>query len=156
MDIHFEKNCPYCSVLKFKDEKAHIIFKDDLVTAFLSHIPVNIGHSIIIPNSHFLNSSALPEIVAGRMYYIASRIGVACKRSLNSDGYNIISCEGFCSGQDIQHAHIHLIPRYLNDGWHLNWRALENPRLDETLQSILMKFKTSEIQILDDDTELNK
>lgn len=146
MNIHFDKNCPYCGLIKSKHEKTHIIFKDELVTAFLFHMPVNIGHSIIIPNSHFQNPSAVPELVGGRMYYIASRIGTACRRSLNSDGYNILSCDGFCSGQDIQHAHIHMIPRYLNDGWHLNWRALENPRLDETLKAILMKFKVSETQ----------
>ncbi|MEI6054927.1 MAG: HIT family protein [Lentisphaerota bacterium] len=156
MHIHFEKNCPYCSLIKPEGKKTHVIFRDELVTAFLFHMPVNIGHSIVIPNSHFLNPSSLSENVAGRMYCIASRIGVACKRSLNSDGFNILSCDGFCSGQDIQHAHIHLIPRYLNDGWNLNWRALEKPKLDETLRAILMKFKASEPQIQENKTELDK
>lgn len=156
MNIHLEKNCPYCSLLKSKGEKVHIIFRDDLVTAFLFHMPINVGHSIIISNSHFLNPSSLPEIVGGRMYYIASRIGIACKRSLNSDGFNILSCDGFCAGQDIQHANMHIIPRYLNDGWNLNWRALKNPPLDKTLKAILMKFKVSELQTSEDNAELDK
>lgn len=156
MIFHLDKNCPYCELIRSKGEKSHVIFRDELVTAFLFHMPVNIGHSLIIPNSHFLNLSSLPENVGGRMQYIASRIGVACKRSLNSDGFNILGCDGFCSGQDIQHAHIHMIPRYLNDGWNLNWRALEKPWLNETLRAILMKFKASETQNLEKGTQLPK
>ncbi len=155
MDIKSDRNCPYCNLIK-DDSKAYIIFKDVLVTAFLSHMPVNIGHAIIIPNNHYLNSSALPESVGGRMYYIASRIGVACKRILNSDGYNILSCDGFCSGQDIQHAAIQVIPRYLDDGWNLNWRTLGKPNLNETLKKILIKFNSFDLHQAEDCVELSK
>jgi len=140
--IYLDKNCPYCSLLQGKIENALVLYRDELVTAFLSHMPVNQGHAIVIPNSHFVNPSSIPEEVGGRMYFIASRIGVACKRALDSSGFNIMSSDGFCAGQDIQHAHIHIIPRYLNDGWHLNWRTKSDKDIKLTFERVLARLKT--------------
>jgi histidine triad (HIT) family protein len=138
-----DKNCTYCKLISGKiTADIPTIYEDELVFAFLSHVPVNPGHAIVIPKEHYMNPSALPELVAGRIFYIASRIGVACRRALEADGYNIIANDGFCSGQDILHAHSHIIPRYINDGFHLNWRMLASfPSLIETAEKIKAKLK---------------
>ena len=138
-----DKNCTYCKLISGKiTADIPVIYEDQLVFAFLSHAPVNPGHAIILPKEHFTNPSALPETVAGRMFYIASRIGVACKRALEADGFNIIANDGFCSGQDILHAHLHIIPRYINDGFYLNWRILADvPPAIEMAEKIKSKLK---------------
>ena len=138
-----DKNCVYCSLISGKiAANIPTLYEDELVFAFLTHAPVNPGHAIVLPKEHYMNPSALPETVSGRMFYIASRIGVACRRALEADGYNIIANDGFCSGQDIPHAHFHVIPRHINDGFHLNWRVLENfPSSIETAEKIKSKLK---------------
>lgn len=124
---YIDQNCPYCSISEGKKNinTDIVLYKDDFVTAFLYHMPVNPGHVLVISNAHYSNPSSLTDTQAGRMYYLAIRIGVALKRSLDSSGYNIITSDGFCAGQDIQHASIHVIPRFLDDGWNLNWRGLK-------------------------------
>ncbi len=141
-----DKNCTYCRIISGKIEaNLPTIYEDELVFAFLSHAPVNPGHAIVLPKKHYKNPSALPEMVAGRMFYIASRIGVACRRALEADGFNIIANDGFCSGQDIPHAHLHVIPRYINDGFHLNWRMLADiPPATETAEKIKSKLKVED------------
>ncbi|HBM15168.1 MAG TPA: hypothetical protein DD381_02300 [Lentisphaeria bacterium] len=138
---YLDRNCPYCNLISGKLNNIHVLYKDTIVTAFMNHMPVNPGHAIVIPNVHYSNPSSLPENIAGKMYFIATRIGVACKRAMDSTGYNIISSDGFCAGQDIQHAHLHIIPRYLNDNWHLNWRALPSDfDITNTYKIILAKL----------------
>lgn len=138
-----DKNCAYCNLISGKiAADIPTIYEDELVFAFLAHAPINPGHSIVLSKEHYMNPSALPENIFGRMSYIASRIGIACRRALEADGYNIIANDGFCSGQDILHAHLHLIPRYINDGFYLNWRILaEFPSIIETAGKIKSKLK---------------
>ena len=38
------------------------------------------------------------------------------KEKLSCDGLNIVQNNGEAAGQTVQHFHMHLIPRYVNDG----------------------------------------
>ena len=142
-----DKNCTYCNLILGKISSGMpLVYEDDQVFAFLAHVPVNPGHAVVLSKEHCLNPSALPELVAGRMFYVASRIGVACRMALDADGFNVIANDGFCSGQDIPHAHLHVIPRYLDDGFHLNWRILPEVQTDvEIAEKIKAKLKVDNI-----------
>ena len=40
---------------------------------------------------------------------------------LGCDGFNLVQNNGECAGQTVFHFHMHLIPRYKNDGAHILW-----------------------------------
>ena len=41
---------------------------------------------------------------------------------LHCDGFNLVQNNGATAGQTVPHFHIHLIPRYENDGQTINWK----------------------------------
>ncbi|MBR1892175.1 MAG: HIT family protein, partial [Lachnospiraceae bacterium] len=47
-----------------------------------------------------------------------------------ADGFNIVQNNGETAGQTVFHFHLHLIPRYKNDGQHILWKPTE-PSDDE-------------------------
>ncbi len=118
------EKCIFCRIAA-GEIPAVKIYEDDLVFAFLDIAPINFGHTLVIPKEHHVSPSTLPETVAGRMFRIGARIGVAMKRKLDCEGFNLHLADGAVAGQVVMHAHLHVIPRGVEDGFHWNWRQLK-------------------------------
>ena len=117
-------NCVFCKIINNEIPSAKI-YEDDLVLAFLDLGPINHGHALVIPKEHHESSATIPENVAGRMFKVASRIGVALKRKLDYDAFNLHLADGTAAGQVVMHAHLHVVPRGVEDGFRWNWRQLK-------------------------------
>lgn len=77
--------------------------------------PVNRGHLLIIPKSHFEDWFSIPLTIQHDAIQVANRMKLWLDEEYDPDGYNIgINC-GSCAGQTIFHHHLHLIPRYRGD-----------------------------------------
>ena len=87
------ENCIFCRIIKGEIPAAKI-YEDDLVFAFLDIAPINFGHVLVIPKEHHESSSTIPEATAGRMFRIGSRIGIALKRKLDYDAFNLHLADG--------------------------------------------------------------
>jgi len=136
-------NCIFCKIIKGEIPSGKI-YEDDKVYAFLDIGPINPGHTLVVPKEHHVGSSSIPEDVAGRMFRIGSRIGVALKRALDYDGFNLHLADGSCAGQVVMHAHLHVVPRGVEDGFRWNWRQKPyetDARRDETAAKITAKIK---------------
>ena len=116
--------CIFCKIIK-KEIPATIVYEDDLVLAFMDIAPITYGHVLVIPKEHHPGASTIPENTAGRMFKIGSKIGVAAKRALDYDAFNLHLSDGTCAGQVVMHSHLHVVPRGVEDGFHWNWRQLE-------------------------------
>ena len=135
--------CIFCRIVRGGIPSVKL-FEDSLVLAFLDIAPINPGHLLVIPKEHHTGSSTIPEETAGRMFHVGSRMGVALKRALDAGGFNLHLADGKCAGQVVMHAHLHVIPRDIEDGFHWNWR--QRPYEDESARSeiaerIIGKFK---------------
>ena len=117
------RECIFCKIIKGEISSCRI-YEDDLVYAFLDIGPINFGHTLVIPKEHHESSATIPEATAGRMFRIGSRIGVALKRELDYEAFNLHLADGAAAGQVVMHAHLHVIPRGVEDGFHWNWRQL--------------------------------
>ena len=115
--------CIFCKIIKGEIPSCKI-YEDELVYAFLDIGPINFGHTLVIPKEHHESSATIPEATAGRMFRIGSRIGVALKRELDYEAFNLHLADGTAAGQVVMHAHLHVIPRGVEDGFHWNWRQL--------------------------------
>lgn len=131
-------NCIFCKIIEGEIPSTKI-YEDDLVLAFMDISPINKGHILVIPKEHHAGSSTIPEAVAGCMFHIGSRIGVALRRGLDYDGFNLHLADGACAGQVVMHAHLHIVPRGVEDGFHWNWRHLKYA--DDEAQEIAGKIK---------------
>ena len=118
--------CIFCKIIN-GDIPAAKVYEDELVLAFMDIAPINYGHVLVIPKEHHQSISTVPEATAGRMLRIASRIGIILKRREEYDAYNLHLADGTAAGQVVMHAHLHVIPRGVEDGFRWNWRQLSYP-----------------------------
>ena len=121
------------------------IYEDEKTLAFLDIAPINFGHVLVIPKEHHQSVSTVPENVAGRMLKIASRIGIILKRLDEYDAYNLHLADGTAAGQVVMHAHMHVVPRGVEDNFRWNWRQLTYPdgKALEMAQDIAEKLSTA-------------
>ena len=106
--------CIFCNI-KDRKAEAEIIFEDEYVLAFLDIQPVNYGHTLVIPKNHYDNFLTVPKDELEKLIHATQFIAGVVKRSLNADGFNVISNNGNPAGQSVYHVHFHIIPRFNND-----------------------------------------
>lgn len=94
---------------------AEIVYEDDVVIAFLDIKPINHGHTLIVPKVPFVNIfDGDPEVLA-HMMKVAHRLSNALKQVTHCNGANILMNNGEAAGQEVFHAHMHIIPRVSGD-----------------------------------------
>lgn len=118
-----DDNCIFCKIIKGEIPSVKV-YEDDLVYAFLDIAPINHGHVLVIPKDHHPSAATIPEATGGRMFHVGARLGVAMKRELKADAYNLHLADGTAAGQVVMHAHLHVVPRGVEDNFHWNWRQL--------------------------------
>lgn len=107
--------CVFCKIVKWETPSQRV-YEDERYIAFLDINPINFGHTLIIPRKHYENVEATPEGVLADMIKLAKKIGPAIVKAMGADGYNIKINDGRAAGQEIDHIHIHVIPRLEGDG----------------------------------------
>ena len=145
------KNCIFCRIIAGEIPSLKI-YEDDLVLAFMDIAPINFGHVLVIPKEHHTSVATIPENTAGRMFLVGSRAGVAMRRGLGADGFNLHLSDGTVAGQVVMHAHLHIVPRWTDDGFRWNWRQLQYES-DEKRAEIQNLIK-AKFQLVRDDAEL--
>ncbi|MDF1501223.1 MAG: HIT family protein [Anaerolineales bacterium] len=110
-----DPECVFCNIVH-GDGEAHIIYKDERVTAFLDIHPVNPGHTLVIPNVHAASIQDIPDDICGWMFVIGRDIDAGLRQSgLRSEAVNLYLADGRAAGQVVFHAHLHVIPRFPGD-----------------------------------------
>ena len=94
----------------------NIIYEDDRFTVILDASPATKGHALILPKNHAANIYELPDEDASAVFVLAKKLATKMTEILHCDGFNIVQNNGEVAGQTVFHFHMHLIPRYLNDG----------------------------------------
>ncbi len=92
------------------------IYEDELCIAILDIAPVNKGHTLVIVKNEYKTMLECPDNVLSHLITTTKCIAEKMKKKLNFDGFNIMINNGASSGQEVPHLHIHIIPRYNNDG----------------------------------------
>jgi histidine triad (HIT) family protein len=104
------ENCIFCKIIKGEIPSAKV-YEDDKVFAFLDINPVIHGHTLVIPKSHHQMMQDVPDELLAYCYVQAKKLMIKMKAALGAD-YVTVSVVGL----DVPHFHIHLIPRYYDDG----------------------------------------
>lgn len=99
-----------------REVPAEIIYEDDHVLAFLDIAPLQPGHTLVIPKNYSENAlSASPDELVHIMV-VGQKIALVLKEALACDGINFLMNNGAAAGQKVFHTHLHVIPRYDDDG----------------------------------------
>jgi histidine triad (HIT) family protein len=113
--------CIFCEIIAGRAEGS-FVYRDEAVAAFMDIRPVNAGHVLVVPVRHAAMLSELREEDGRQMFPIAQRVAAAIRKSgLKCEGVNFFLADGRAAGQDVWHVHLHVFPRFANDGHHLRF-----------------------------------
>lgn len=133
--------CLFCRIAK-KEIGAEIIFENETALAFLDILPCAPGHTMVIPKTHASNISELPDKLVGPFFQTVKKIIAQIERALAPDGFTLGINHGKASGQEVQHLHFHIIPRWHGDGGGPIQRVVEN-KPKENLEAIARKIRNA-------------
>jgi histidine triad (HIT) family protein len=108
-------DCIFCNIVAGKIPSVKVM-ETPRVLAFLDLAPVNYGHTLVIPKEHHENFLDLPDDLWTEMGRVSRQVARALEKALYARGFNIGMNNFEAAGQVVFHAHLHVIPRYPNDG----------------------------------------
>lgn len=109
------ENCLFCKIAE-KKIPAKIVYEDNKTLAFLDIHPVNPGHTLVIPKSHSQDLFSIEEKDLHSVYDTVKKVATALLDTIGAEGVNIEMNNKSSAGQVIFHSHVHVIPRFSNDG----------------------------------------
>lgn len=111
----FDDNCIFCKIASGAIPSA-TVYEDDDFRAILDIAPAHKGHTILLPKYHAANLFEIPDDIAAKALPVVKKVAKAIKEETGCDGVNILQNNGAAAGQSVFHLHIHMIPRFENDG----------------------------------------
>ena len=139
-------DCIFCKIAKGEIPSSKV-YEDEDFYAFLDISPANKGHTLVIPKLHVARLEELNfedcEALFKSVYELVSVI----QEAVNAPSTTIAINNGVESGQEVQHVHVHIIPRFKNDGGgpiHILMKRRPHIKLDvmiEIAQKILDSSK---------------
>ncbi|WP_449620977.1 HIT family protein [Robertmurraya sp. Marseille-Q9965] len=103
-------NCPFCS--PENDEEQQIVLSNEHCIFVQKPQTVLIGSGLIIPRAHRENVFDLTLQEWQSTYELLQEVKDFLDQEYRSQGYNIGWNCGEVGGQEIFHAHLHVIPRF--------------------------------------------
>ena len=110
-----DDNCIFCKIAN-GDIPSETVYEDERFRVILDLAPAAKGHALILPKDHFANLYEIDDDVLTGVSLVAKKVARAMKAGLNCEGLNIVQNNGELAGQTVFHYHMHVIPRYADDG----------------------------------------
>ena len=109
--------CIFCQIVEGTLPSSKV-YEDEICLAFMDIQPVNPGHMLLAPKMHFADLTDLPVNIGAHLFQVAQRIALTLpKTTLKSEGVDLFLADGEAAGQEIFHVHLHVIPRFIDDGF---------------------------------------
>jgi len=120
-------DCVFCKIRDGQIPSLKIA-EDDRTLAFMDSNPLNSGHCLVITKAHSptLYEAELEDLHAA--IATARRVALAIRDGLKPDGLNMLQANGAAAFQSVPHFHLHLIPRWNNDGKGFDWKVVPGNR----------------------------
>lgn len=109
-NVNMVLDCIFCKIVSGEIEAAKV-YEDSKILAFLDINPVNYGHVLVIPKEHYQMMVDTPDELIAYIFTKARELMKAIKTAVKAD-FVVVSVVGV----DVPHFHIHLVPRFKDDG----------------------------------------
>jgi len=111
--------CIFCMIGNH-EIPAKIVYEDEKYMAFLDLSQATKGHTLVIPKKHSKNIYELSDDSLDIMN-VVKKVALILKKTFNPIGLNIVN-NNEKPLQSVEHFHIHLIPRYENDEFDIDFK----------------------------------
>ena len=119
-------SCLFCKIAT-KEIPSHKVYEDSHNFAFLDIKPHTKGHTVIIPKIHAVRIFDQNDNQSQNLILTVKRVMELLDKKLNPDGFNIGWNHNTAAGQVVPHLHVHIMPRYINDGGGSMHSIIKNP-----------------------------
>ena len=120
-------DCVFCKIRDGQIPSVKV-YEDERTLCFMDINPLNTGHCLVVTKAHAatLHDSAVGDLQAA--ITTAQRVARAIQQALKPDGLNMLQANGPAAFQSVPHYHLHLIPRWDNDGKGFDWALVPGDR----------------------------
>ena len=132
-------NCIFCSIVEGR-VPSYTIYQDKNLLAIMDRYPSTKGHVLILPKRHVTDIYGLNNEEAAEILPLAQKISAKMRDVLGMEGLNLIQNNGKAAGQVVDHFHLHLVPRYENDGVTIK-ASPDFDRSEEALEGLMGLLK---------------
>ena len=80
------------------------------------------GHILVVPKKHTESILDCDDETLSRLMCTVRRVSLHLVEDCGYRGVNLLNASGESAGQSVPHFHIHLIPRYRDDGQTIGWK----------------------------------
>ena len=129
------ESCIFCKIIEGKIPCTKV-YEDKNVLAFLDISPVNKGHALVMPKKHFETLMDVDDNILCETMKTVKKLSKAIMKAVKDDGINISINNHKAAGQLVPHLHIHIIPRFSNDGLKFDWPTKKIADMDKTAELI--------------------
>ena len=134
-----DENCIFCKIA-CGEIPSRTIYENEDFRVILDLAPATKGHALILPKNHYKNLYELSDETAAKVLPLAKKMAVTMTQKLGCDGFNIIQNNNEIAGQTVFHFHVHLIPRYNDDGQNLVMKPTEMTDTElDAVKDLLLK-----------------
>ena len=107
-------DCIFCRIAA-GEAPAHKIYENDSVFAIMDIFPWTEGHCLVIPKTHAPTLFDISPEDAAAVVKAARHLAPALRDAVGADGLNLLQSNGRAAWQQVDHFHLHLIPRWADD-----------------------------------------
>lgn len=118
--------CLFCSIIK-KDVPAEVIYEDEQTLALLDIQPMAPGHALVVPKTHAETILDLKEAELTWLFKAVVESERRMLKALKPDGFTIGINQREAAGQEVAHLHVHVVPRFREDGGSPIQKVVHNP-----------------------------
>ncbi len=117
-------DCIFCAIVSGNAE-ASFVASSDRAVAFMDVRPVGKGHTLVIPRRHATGLCDLDPADGADVFLLAQRVAAAQYAAGFAQGVNLFFADGAVAGQEVFHAHLHVLARRPGDALrlHVNYGA---------------------------------
>lgn len=138
------QDCIFCKIIR-GEISATKVYEDEFILAFLDIAPVTRGHILVIPKIHSETILHMDTLDIQKMMDVGQKLGQKMLSILQAKGLNFqINCQK-AAGQVIFHTHLHIIPRYEEDGLRLWPKGYEYA--EGEIQNIAALFRETDTEL---------
>ena len=130
MSTRYDPNNVFARLLRGELPSTRI-YEDDRCVVILDIAPVNPGHLLVIPKAPAQFVAELDEALAAHLFTVGVRVSKALRAAApRCEDVNFWIADGAAAGQEVPHVHLHVIPRFADDGF--GWKSGPNNRQMQT------------------------
>jgi histidine triad (HIT) family protein len=131
--------CLFCGIAS-GSVPAKLISETPKSLAFLDIHPRALGHALVVPKGHYQNILELPTDLIGDFFRDVQLVTELISKTIQPDGFTIGINQNLVAGQEVDHLHVHIIPRFKGDnGGSVQGVVSNHP--NDSLDEVMKKIK---------------